>query len=646
MQIRLGRYTLVGIMLAVLVCSACVPRPKPGLAPIPKTRAAADQLFQQAEKKYQASAFPEALTFYSDYLSRYPDEPLAPAALMRIGGIQAQQGNLVQARKAYSQLVSDYPGSPQRSEAMLEILSLLLREGKYTEAISQSAEILKTASAGAQQARALALAGDAHSALGAHLKAVEAYTRALRLAAPSEQDLIVPKLRAAILRLNTQETQTLAERPADDIPMDYLLFQAGMVMGREGRNAEALVLFRSFAQRYPAHENIERAQQAIAEMDKTPRPERRVVGCLLPLSGAYQAIGQRALRGVELAVSLHNSDGAAPPMQVLVKDTASEAPATLQALRELEREGVSAVIGPLVHAEAVVQEAQAMGLPIITITQKEGVVGAGDHVFRNFITPAAQVRSLVAYAIGKLGTTQAVILYPDELYGRTFMGLFRDEFQSSGGEVLTAVAYNPSATDFSVSIKKLLRFARRIPKESRSDPNESRISGRRGRTDDKDYELAFDFQAIFIPDEPAKAGMLVPQLVYHDVKDVHLLGTNLWHSDTLLQQAGPYVQGAIMSDAFWADSTEPTARRFVDAFEQTYQLKPGAIEAMAYDTARILFDVVGRPGVWFRSDVAARLHAAEGFPGATGFTRFLPNGDCDKDLRILEVRGRKFVELK
>jgi ABC-type branched-subunit amino acid transport system substrate-binding protein len=273
-------------------------------------------------------------------------------------------------------------------------------------------------------------------------------------------------------------------------------------------------------------------------------------------------------------------------------------------------------------------------------------VGAGDHVFRNFITPAAQVRSLVAYAIGKLGATQAVILYPDEPYGRTFMGLFRDVFQSSGGEVLTAVAYNPSATDFSSYIKKLLRFARKIPKESRSDQTESRISGRRGRTDEKDYELAFDFQAIFIPDEPTKAGMLVPQLVYHDVKDVHLLGTNLWHSDTLLQHAGPYVQGAIMSDAFWADSTEPTARRFVDAFEQTYQLKPGAIEAMAYDTARILFDVVGRPGVRFRSDVAAKLHAAEGFPGATGFTRFQPNGDCDKDLRILEVRGRKFVELK
>jgi ABC-type branched-subunit amino acid transport system substrate-binding protein/predicted negative regulator of RcsB-dependent stress response len=642
---RLCRRLFLSVML-VVICSACVPRPKTGLAPIPQTRAAADQLFQQAEKKYQTSAFPEALVLYTDYLSRYPDEPLAAAALMRIGSIQTQQGNVAQARKAYAQLVSDYPSSPQRPEAMLEILGLLLREGKYQEVVYQSADTLKMVSAASQQARAFVLTGDAHSALGGHLKAVEAYTRALRLAAPSEQDLIVPKLRAAILRLNLQEVKTLAERPEDDIPMDYLLFQSGMVMGREGKVSEAWILLRSFLHRFPGHEHTDRAQKAIAEMDKAPRLERRVVGCLLPLSGSYQAIGQRALRGIELAVSLHNSDRAETPVQVIVKDTASEAQSTLQALRELDREGVSAVIGPMVHAETVVHEAQAMGMPIVTITQKEGVVGVGGYVFRNFITPAAQMRSLVDYAVTKLGATRAVILYPDEPYGRTFMGLFRDEFQARGGGVLASVAYNLSATDFSVPIKKLLRFSQKVAKESRSDRAEPRGGGRRSRIEEKDYDLVFDFQVIFIPDEPSKTGMLVPQLAYHDIKNVYLLGTNLWHSEALIQHAGPYVQGAIMADAFLAESTEPAARRFVSAFEQTFQEKPGFIEAMAYDTAKVLFDVASRPGVRFRSDVAAVLRASEGFPGATGFTRFLSNGDCDKELRILEVRGKKFVELK
>jgi len=645
MNNRLCRYFFISVMV-VLVVSACAPRPKPGLVPIPKTRAAADQLFQQAEKRFQASAFPEALALYADYLSRYPDEPLAAAALMRIGGIHAQQGNVVQARKAYAQLLSDYPSSPQRPEAELELLSMLLREGKYAEVVSGSAEALTTARAASQKARAFMLAGDAHAALGTHLKAIEAYTRALQLAAPNEQDLIVPRLRAAILRLNVQEVAAMAAWPEEDIPMDYLLFQSGMVMGREGRVAEAAILLRSFLKRYPQHEHSERALKAISEMDQAPRMERRVLGCLLPLSGSYQAIGQRALRAIELAVSQHNSDPSVSAVQVIIKDTASEAAATLVALRELAQEGVSAVIGPMVHAEAVVHEAQAMGMPIIAITQKGGVVGAGDYVFRNFITPAAQVRSLISHAVNRLGVGQAVILYPDEPYGRTFMGLFRDEFQARGGEILTTVAYSPSAVDFSAPIKKLLRYSQKIPKESRSDRPDSRTGSRRNRIEERDYELVFDFQAVFIPDEPGKAGMLVPQLAYHDIRDVYLLGTNLWHSEALIQYAGPYVQGAIMPDAFLADSDEPVVRRFVSAFEQTFQGRPGSIEAMAYDTAMMLFDVVSRPGVRFRSDVAAALHASEGFPGVAGFTRFLPNGDCDKELRILEVRGKRFVELK
>jgi ABC-type branched-subunit amino acid transport system substrate-binding protein/outer membrane protein assembly factor BamD (BamD/ComL family) len=632
-------------MLAVF-CAACAPRPKPGLVPIPKTRAAADQLFQQAEKKFQASAFPEALVLYTDYLSRYPDEPLAPAVLMRVGSIQTQQGNLIQARKAYSKLISDYPSSALRPEATLEILGLLLREGNYQEVVSQSADALKMTEIASQQARVLVMAGDAHSARGSHLKAVEAYTRALRLAGPGEQDLIVPKLRSAILRLNLEDVKALAQRTDDDIPMDYLLFQAGMVMGREGRAPEALIFLNSFRQRYPGHDQAQRAEKAIAEMGQATHPGRRVLGCLLPLSGAYQAIGQRALRGIELAVSLHNSSNGVAPVQVLMKDTASEAETTLQALRELEREGVSAIIGPMVHAERVVHEAQSLGMPIISITQKEGVVGVGDHVFRNFITPAAQVRSLVAYALSKLGASRAVVLYPDESYGRTFMGLFRGEFEARGGEVLTAVAYSPAAADFSAPIKKLLRFSQKIPKEPRSDRTEPRGSGaRRSRMEEKEYDLIFDFQIVFIPDEPSKAGMLVPQLAYHDVKNVYLLGTNLWHSEVLIKHAEPYVQGAIMPDAFSASSPEPMARRFIAAFEQTFQEQPGFIEAIAYDTATILFDAVSRPGVRFRSDVASVLRNSQGFPGATGFTRFLPNGDCDKELHILEVKGKKFVEL-
>jgi ABC-type branched-subunit amino acid transport system substrate-binding protein len=566
---------------------------------------------------------------------------------MRMGSIYTLQGDAASARNAYARLISDYPSSSLRAEAALENLSSLLREGHHQEVVAQSTDALKLTTLPVQRARALTMLGDAQAALGSRMKAVEAYTQALQLAPPNEQEMIVPKLRAAILRLSPDDIQQLVQRTDDELPIDYLLFQAGMLFAREGRTQDALILFKAFRDRFPGHGNAERAEQAMAEILNRMPVERRVLGCLLPLSGSYQGVGQRALRGIELAVSMHNASKEGPPVQVIVKDTASDADRTLQALQELERENVSGVIGPMVHAEAVSREAQRMGMPMLAITQKEGVTGAGDYVFRNFLTPQAQVRSLVSYAVAKLGVAQAVVLYPDENYGRTFMGLFRDELQARGGEILTAVAYSPEATDFSAPIKKLLRFSKEVPKEPKPERKEQRESGsRRNRLEEKNTERVCDFQAIFIPDEPKKAAMLVPQLVYHDIKNVFLLGTNLWHSETLIKLAGPYVQGAIMADAFFVGSLEPPAKRFVAAFEETFQEPPDFIEAIVYDSALILFDVVGRPGVRVRSDVAAALRNSEGFPGATGLTRFTPRGEPEKVLHILEVRGKKFVELE
>ena len=58
--------------------------------------------------------------------------------------------------------------------------------------------------------------------------------------------------------------------------------------------------------------------------------------------------------------------------------------------------------------------------------------------------------------------------------------------------------------------------------------------------EDQEPQPIIDFEAIFIPDSPGKTGLIVPQLAYFDIKDVYLLGTNLWHSDALIKIADQY----------------------------------------------------------------------------------------------------------
>jgi ABC-type branched-subunit amino acid transport system substrate-binding protein len=244
------------------------------------------------------------------------------------------------------------------------------------------------------------------------------------------------------------------------------------------------------------------------------------------------------------------------------------------------------------------------------------------------------------------------------------MNLFWDRLLENGGKIVGVEAYNPLHTDFADSIKKLVGLYYDVPEDLREVPHlrvkedESQRDGgavsdpdtpdenQDIETDDELPEAMVDFDAIFIPDEPKVAGLIIPQLAFYDVKDVYLLGTNLWHSDLLIEMAAPYVQGAIMPDGFFAESAAPAVQRFVQIFEETYQERPGFIEAVVYDTAMIIFSVLNKPDLRFKSELKNELFNMADFSGITGPTYFDENGEAQKALYLLQIKGRRFVELE
>ena len=140
--------------------------------------------------------------------------------------------------------------------------------------------------------------------------------------------------------------------------------------------------------------------------------------------------------------------------------------------------------------------------------------------------------------------------------------------------------------------------------------------------------------------------MIIPQLAYYDVNDVLLIGTNLWHSKVLIKMADQYAQGAIMPDSFFVNSEAPQVRAFVDKFEETYQEKPGFIEAVVYDSAILLLSMINNPHVRYRSELREELLNMIEFQGVTGLTRFDESGDAQKKLHLLTIKGRRFVEVE
>ncbi len=656
------KYALI-ILSAVVFIWACAP--KPVTTPGPYQVASEDEFFSRAEQLYESESYDEALALYDEYFRWFPDKPLAAAALMKIGIIRALKENYEEARSAFRNIISAYPTSPFVPDAMVEELLTYYQQGRYQDVIELAPDMLKTIDSWAHIFRVYALIGDVYMTQGAPIDALDYYARAWEFASGPELEAIAEKFKEAIAQLDSADVAILIQHPDESLPMDYLLFQLGLNYALEEKYGDALMILNQFIEKYPAHENRILAESLIDEIKKNAFFKRYTIGCLLPLSGPYQTFGQRALQGLELAQAQFSSQSSNPPLNIIIKDTGADPDKTITALEELYRDQVAAIIGPIVTSEIAAREAQQMGIPIITLTQKDNIPEIGDKVFRNFITPKMQVQTLTSFTVESLGLYRFAILYPDETYGTTFMNLFWDQLLESGGQVVAVESYKPDQTDFSDSIKKLVGLFYEIPEDlkpveeeladdqkpedaetSGQAEDQTQVAGARGGAKEDEPEPIVDFDAIFIPDSPGKAGQIVPQLAYHDIKDVYILGTNLWHSDSLIKIAHQYVQGAVMPDGFFAASPSPRVQKFVKDFEETYQETPDFIEAIVYDTAMILFNVVSREQIRYRSEIRDELLNLDAFPGVTGLTRFDENGDAQKKLYLLRVKGKKFVELE
>ena len=653
---------IVLIFTIVLFLTACA------IKPVPERVGPSYALFSRAEKMFQAKSYEKALADFNEYLQRYPDGPMADAALMNMGSIYMVLEKYQLARGVYQRLIIEYPKSHFVPDARFEILQVYYKEGDYGTAIKQATDFLKHTTSRVHALKTYLLLGDVYKAMGSPKDAVTYYIMALKKSTDKEKDNITEVLKDAIRQMAPEDIESLIGRVEEDTAKAYLMFQLGLDYAEDEQYDEALKVLSVYTEKFPQHENVAQAKILIADINKRSVYSRYTIGCLLPLSGSFGIYGNRALKGIELAFHQFNASNPESPLKIVVKDTASDPVRAAAAVKELFEENVAAIIGPIIAAGSAAKAAQEFGIPIITMTQKENIPEIGEYVFRNFITPAMQVKALVSYATKELGIRDFAILYPREKYGETFMNLFWDEVIAHEGKVVGVESYNPDGTDFADPIKKLVGLYYDVPDDLKNVDkkiagndldtklNENIIesellpldedSESYGSGENDKPEPIVDFDALFIPDAPTKSGLIVPQLAFYDVNNTRLLGTNLWHSENLIDMTRQYIQGAIMPDGFFAGSRMENVKKFVAGFSKIFDEKPGFIEAVSYDSAMILFQIVNRPDIRYRSAIKNELKRPAGFQGVTGLTSFDWDGDAQKNLYLFRISGQRFVELE
>lgn len=638
--------TLMGVLLSLWLWACAPPVVAPPPEPVPVPTKTPESVFFEAATLFQKGAYAEAAALYETFVTRFPASPRVPAAWMQLGAARRFLGDADGARQAYETVAENHSDSPLAVEARLALLVDDYENGRFEDLLSRVQGLLPLPLGDDRRRLVLTLAGDAAMALDQPMTAAEDYADAWVAADPKGRPAVYEKLVAALRLVETDRLSGLLARIGDP----------------------------------DLHARV-------SDLAGELTFDRHTVACLLPLTGPYATIGQRALRGAEMALNRFSETTGDEITTVRIWDTAADSDRARAAAQQGAAQGAAAILGPIATADVAAAQAQGLQIPILTLTQKDGIPDMGDFVFRNFITPAMQVDALVDYATDAMGLNRFAILYPDEPYGTTFMNLFWDRVIAAGGEVVGVESYGRDQNDFAASIEKLVGLYYEVPEDLREQPvvvkpmtddalvdfdalfhgplrapgsrfrslpeilppppgfdldTDADSAPRPHREEDKPDPI-IDFDALFIPDGPKKAGLIVPQLAYNDVTGIQLLGTNLWHSPTLMDMSREYLQGALFPDGFFSESDLPEVREFVARFHDVYGEAPGVIEAVTYDNMMILLELLAHPAVRSRAGLRDALTQLAHYPGVTGQTAFGPDGEARKNLFLLRVKGRRLM---
>ena len=543
------------------------------------------------------------------------------SALFREGEIFLSKGETEKALWRFKSVVTDFPQSPLINEAKFRMGICYTRLGRPRDAIRILSELFTTFLSPSRMVQVFSLLGDNYVELRDRPNALYWYGKGLLIPGQPNEELR-SKVKSIMDASNTEEElKSIESLYRGAYAGGYAKLKLAQMARRQGNDLVARRYLMELEKEYRGMDYMPAAKEVLDTISLSLK-SKYTVGVILPLSGIHSPFGERVLQGIQSAIKETDY----PLISLAIRDSKGSPDEAEKAVEELvNKEKVIAIIGPLlsVDVDRGAKKAQQLKVPLLTFSQKEPASNNEDFVFRNSLSPSEQIQTLANFAVKELKLGTFAVFYPNSPYGLYFKNLFSQEITRNGGKVLGSVVYQEGQTDFSQEIKGFFR----IKPVQKNDM--------RGKKEDEFMPL-LSVDGVFIPDSSDRVGMILSQMAYYDVKGT-FLGTNSWNGPGLISIGGKGSEGAVFVDAFFNKSPSPLVARFVEEFRKTFQRDPETLEALSYDGAKFIKQILQTKPVSSPSQVQEGLRQVKNFLGVSGLKGFGEDGRAIRTPCILKV---------
>ena len=353
------------------------------------------------------------------------------------------------------------------------------------------------------------------------------------------------------------------------------------------------------------------------------------IGVLAPLSGENSTLGKQIISSIRMALIDINDD----KIEIYPKDTRSDPNIALRSALELEKLGVTLVIGPVFY-ENLLHLQEVESITFLSLTNK--TLGLPKNVISSGINSTSQLNTIKKFL--KLNDIKKTIfLIPNLKYDLEIKkGIKDSKFKS-----LKKYDYDIEPTKLTKQIEKITNYEVRkqnlldeiLRVENSDEPNkESKIENLK-----KKYTLgSLKFDSVIIADFDESLKSVMTSLLYTDVspKEKYIITLNQWFDESLLKEVNT-------QPIYYPSIKKKNYDDFVFKFSKKFNFTPNHLALLSYDLVGLIYylSLTNSP-----QEISKSFKVKNSFKGKMGVFEIKDN-KINHQLNLYEINDGKLKEI-
>ena len=181
--------------------------------------------------------------------------------------------------------------------AIVESLDGLLKEGKYTELLSEAAKHIQATESSKAHAYIYECLSRAYFETNEVRNALMFFALAFENAENTEKEQLLVRFESNLSEINPETISFAISQVDNEETEGDLLYQLARIKYENRKYTDAKQLLAELIESAPKHDKTSSAEKMLAHIDSITGVDMRRIGCLLPLSGPYEAYGKQGPQG-------------------------------------------------------------------------------------------------------------------------------------------------------------------------------------------------------------------------------------------------------------------------------------------------------------------------------------------------------------